>query len=64
MRKKHLTYRQTGGILLGYEEEVSASHLDCNHAVGLIIDKYALTVCLLKRITYYPLFLFMEVRDN
>jgi translation initiation factor IF-3 len=57
MRKKHLTYRQTGGILLGYEEEVSASHLDCNHAVGLIIDKYALTVCLLKRITYYPLFL-------
>ena len=54
-----MTHHRIGGILLGYEEEVSASHLDCNRAVGLINDKYALTVCLLKRITLLSAFFYV-----
>ena len=62
--QKVLTMMRKDGILFGYEEEVSASHLDCNRAVGSIKDIYTRRVCLLKRITDYPLFYLMEVRDN
>lgn len=62
--KNVLTADRMHGIVFGYEEEVSASHLDCNCAVGSIKDIYTRRVCLLKRITDYPLFFMMEVRDN